>query len=161
MARDRDASGRARNARERDELGRVLPKGADGVPRISEDAVFAPREALVLAQDLLDRGRAFHAHEVFEAMWKQADQHDRALWRGLAQLAVAITHVQRGNRKGALALLQRATDALDRFGTPYDVDTAGLVGYAAALADDLRAGAELGADRLRPTVSSPERQPPR
>lgn len=152
MARDRDASGRARNARARDELGRPLPKGAPGVPRIPEDAVFTPREALTVGQDLIDRGRAFHAHEVFEAMWKQADEQDRVLWRALAQLAVAITHLQRGNHKGALALLQRATEAIGPLGARYDVDTTGLAGYADALMADVRAGVDIGADRLRPRV---------
>ena len=152
MARDRDATGRARNARARDELGRPLPKGAPGVPRIPEDAVFTPREALTVGQDLIDRGRAFHAHEVFEAMWKQADEQDRVLWRALAQLAVAITHLQRGNHKGALALLQRATEAIDPLHARYDVDTAGLVGYADALMADIHAGVDIGAERLRPRV---------
>jgi predicted metal-dependent hydrolase len=122
------------------------------VPRIPEDAVFTPREALTVGQDLIDRGRAFHAHEVFEAMWKQADEQDRVLWRALAQLAVAITHLQRGNHKGALALLRRATEAIDPLGARYDVDSAGLVEYADALMADIQAGADIGADRLRPRV---------
>lgn len=152
MARDRDESGRARNARARDELGRPLPRGVQGVPRVPDDAVFTPPEALTAAQDYLDRGQAFHAHEVFEAMWKQADPAERELWQGLAQLAVAITHVQRGNRKGALALLRRATEAIDQPETPHDIDTVGLVGYAEKLIDDLQADGEIGADRLRPGV---------
>jgi len=152
MARDRDDSGRARNARPRDELGRPLPKGVRGVPRISEDAVFTPLEALTIAQDLFDRGMAFHAHEVFESMWKRADDDDRELWRGLAQLAVAITHAQRGNPTGAVKLLQRATGALDGVNAPHDIDAAGLVRYARTLMEDLRAGNELGPNRLRPVV---------
>lgn len=152
MARDRDESGRARNARARDELGRPLPRGVAGVPRVPEDAVFTPPEAINAAQEFLDRGQAFHAHEVFEAMWKQADPADRELWQGLAQLAVAITHVHRGNRKGALALLQRAAVAIDRPEMPHGINTVGLVGYAERLVEDLQGDEEIGADRLRPKV---------
>ena len=71
-ARDRDSSGRPRNARPRDELGRPLPPGAPGTERIPDDLSLPPAESLALAQRLLDRGRAFHAHEVLEASWKQA-----------------------------------------------------------------------------------------
>jgi hypothetical protein len=152
MARDRDESGRARNARARDELGRPLPRGARGVPRVPEDAVFTPSGALDAAQDFLDRGQAFHAHEVFEAMWKQTESADRELWQGLAQLAVAITHIQRGNRRGALALLHRAIVAIDRPDMPHGIDTVGLVGYAGELITRLQADEEIGADRLRPRV---------
>jgi predicted metal-dependent hydrolase len=123
-----------------------------GVPRVPEDAVFTPPEALTAAQEFLDRGQAFHAHEVFEAMWKQAEPADRELWQGLAQLAVAITHVQRGNHKGALALLQRAASAIDQPGAPHGIDTAGLVGYADNLTEELQAGAEIRPDQLRPSV---------
>ena len=122
------------------------------MPRISEDAVFTPREALTMAQDLFDRGRAFHAHEVFESMWNRADDDDRELWRGLAQLAVAVTHVQRGNPTGAVELLQRAIGALNGVDAPHDIDAAGLVRYARTLMEDLRAGNELGPNRLRPVV---------
>ena len=89
--RDRDSSGRPRNARPRDELGRPLPPGAPGTDRIPDDLSLPPAESLALAQSLLDRGRAFHAHEVLEASWKQAPAAERELWRGLAQLAVGLT----------------------------------------------------------------------
>lgn len=158
MARDRDESGRARNARPRDRLGRPLPHGAAGVPRVPEDAVFTPAEALVAAQDYLDRGYAFHAHEVFEAMWKQTVRNqtggdERELWQGLAQFAVAITHVQRGNRKGAVALLERAIVAIDRPAVPYGIDAAGLVRYATELIGTLGAGADVDPQRLRPRIT--------
>ena len=153
MARDRDESGRARNARARDELGRPLPRGVQGVPRVPDDAVFTPPEALKAAQDFLDRGQAFHAHEVFEAMWKQSDHAERELWQGLAQFAVAITHLQRGNRTGALALLRRAAAAIDRPGTPHGIDIVGVVGHAERLIADLEAGAEIDTGLLHPTVS--------
>ena len=105
--RDRDAAGRARNARPRDAAGRPLPRGAAGVERVPDDLVLGPQESIDEAQRLLDEGMPFHAHEVLEAAWKAAEPAQRELWRGLAQLAVGLTHLQRGNARGAVALLRR------------------------------------------------------
>ncbi|AKK27513.1 DUF309 domain-containing protein [Mycobacterium sp. EPa45] len=154
MARDRDEAGRPRNARARDELGRPLPEGAQGVPRIPDDLSLPPAETLAYAQDLLNHGRAFHAHEVFEAAWKNGPDDERTLWQGLAQLAVGLTHVQRGNLKGAATLLRRASALLAHVtDAPYGIDIAGLVGTGTALADDLTAGAAIDPQRLRPHLT--------
>jgi predicted metal-dependent hydrolase len=152
--RDRDESGRPRSARPRDTLGRPLPPGSAGVPRIPDDLTLAPAETLAYAQDLLDRGLAFNAHEVLEAAWKNGPADEQALWQGLTQLAVGITHVQRGNLKGATTLLRRASAHLaheDR-PAPHAIDAAGLVDYADALIDDLAAGVEVTASQLRPRL---------
>ncbi len=128
IERDRDPEGRARNSRARDELGRPLPRGVEGVPRIPDDLNLPPAETLRYAQDLLDRGLAFNAHEVLEAAWKQGPDAERELWQGLAQLAVGITHVQRGNHKGAVALFERARRRLSALAdAPYDIDLAGIL----------------------------------
>jgi hypothetical protein len=133
--RDRDQVGRPRNARPRDELGRPLPRGASGVPTAPEMALPAD-ESLAEAQRLLDAGRAFHAHEVLEGTWKAAPEAERELWRGLAQLAVGVTHVRRGNPAGAVALLRRAADRIEPYGAdpPHRIDIAGLVAWARTLA---------------------------
>jgi hypothetical protein len=135
--RDRDAAGRPRNTRPRDELGRPLPRGAAGADRVPDDLALPPAESLALAQQLLDSGRAFHAHEVLEASWKQAPAAERELWRGLAQLAVGLTHAQRGNARGAAALLRRGAERVGGYAgaAPYDIDAAGLSAAGAALAD--------------------------
>ncbi|MGZ4594879.1 MAG: DUF309 domain-containing protein, partial [Actinomycetes bacterium] len=67
--RDRDAAGRARQARPRDALGRPLPYGAAGVEAVSEEPL-PPVEALASARLLVQEGRPFSAHEVLEARWK-------------------------------------------------------------------------------------------
>jgi hypothetical protein len=152
--RDRDAEGRARNARPRDALGRPLPHGAVGEPRAPEGVVRTPAQTLAEAQQLLDAGRPFHAHEVLEDAWKTGPESQRDLWRGLAQLAVGLTHAARGNRPGAVTLLERgarslgtAADSAGRVG----VDDAGLAGWARRLAADAASGAplDLNAPRLR------------
>ncbi|MFF0014168.1 DUF309 domain-containing protein [Streptomyces sp. NPDC005374] len=140
-ARDRDSEGRARNARPRDGLGRPLPYGADGVARQPEGVVRTPPETVAEAQELLDAGRPFHAHEVFEDAWKSGPDEERALWRGLAQLAVGLTHAARGNVTGGARLLRRGAGALDEWttseagrGRPYGMDLAGLAVWARRLA---------------------------
>lgn len=151
-ARDRDESGRARNARPRDGLGRPLPYGASGVARQPEGIVRTPAETLAEAQQLLDTGRPFHAHEVFEDAWKTTPGPDRELWRGLAQLAVGMTHALRGNGKGAVALLERGSANLEPFRSapPHGIDVAGLQHWAGALAAEAKAQAraEPAAPRL-------------
>ena len=142
--RDRDTAGRARNARPRDELGRPLPRSAaDDVPRIPDDLVIAPAEAAELGGRLLAEGRPFHAHEVFEAAWKSIPGPERELWRGLAQVAVGLTHARRGNKNGAVALLRRGASHVAGF-------TAAGSGVDAALLDpsQVAAQAESLAERI-------------
>lgn len=132
MDRDRDPEGRARNARPRDGLGRPLPYGAEGVERQPEGISRTPAETLTEAQKLLDEGKPFHAHEVFEDAWKTSDEPERALWRGLAQLAVGMTHAARGNQAGAESLIRRGVENIWPYEVdpPYGIDIAGLLRWA-------------------------------
>jgi len=134
--RDRDTVGRARNARPRDELGRPLPKSAaQDVPRIPDDLVISPAEAADLGGRLLAEGRPFHAHEVFEAAWKSVPGQERELWRGLAQVAVGLTHARRGNAGGAVALLRRGAGHIAQFAdAPGEVDAGYVADQATGLA---------------------------
>jgi hypothetical protein len=128
--RDRDASGRARQARPRDALGRPLPYGADGVEPVSEEPL-PPQETLRKARELVDAGRPFAAHEVLEARWKAGPPEERDLWQGLAQVCVALTHAARGNRTGAERLSERAATRLAAYAATgrgtYGVDLAAVI----------------------------------
>lgn len=141
QGRDRDAEGRARNARPRDGLGRPLPYGAAGVERQPEGVVRGPQETVGEAQALLDEGKPFHAHEVFEDAWKSGPEEERELWRGLAQLSVGLTHSARGNVRGGARLLRRGAGALEDWaagsgrGHPYGVDLAAVRAWARRLAE--------------------------
>jgi len=148
--RDRDAQGRPRNARPRDALGRPLSYGAEGVDRVAENgpgtpsgtsgdtSPGTPADSLRRAQSLLDAGRPFEAHEVLEDAWKAAPAAERELWRGLAQLAVGLTHAARGNRSGAAALISRGAGNIAGYSDqpPHGVDVAGLLAWAAAAPSD-------------------------
>ncbi|MFF0221203.1 DUF309 domain-containing protein [Streptomyces sp. NPDC004629] len=146
--RDRDSAGRARNARPRDGLGRPLPYGTDGVARQPEGIVRTPSQTVTEAQELLDAGRPFHAHEVFEDAWKSGPGDERTLWRGLAQLAVGLTHAARGNATGGPRLLRRGAAAVEEWAAhsgrqqPYGLDVAGLASWARDLAGAVERDAE-------------------
>lgn len=134
VIRDRDAQGRARNSRPRDASGRPLPHGVEGVERVPDDLVLPPLPALALAQRYLDADQPFHAHEVLEASWKAAPDHERQLWRGLAQICVGLTHHQRGNGAGADALIERGVEHVSASSgsAPYDIDVEAIVRWAAS-----------------------------
>jgi predicted metal-dependent hydrolase len=171
--RDCDALGRPANARPRDDLGRPLPRDASGPASRPDDLAPesplgnqrpTPAGTLRDGQTLLDAGRPFEAHEVFEAMWKASRGERRPLWRGLAQLAVGITHARRGNATGARALLGRAAETLEPLAGehPYHVDVDAIREWARNAQSDLT-GCErpprLRSGRLRSGGASPEAGP--
>ncbi|WP_436739804.1 DUF309 domain-containing protein [Streptomyces sp. BBFR102] len=162
--RDRDAEGRARNARPRDGLGRPLSYDAPGVPRAPEGVVRTAGASVDEAQELLRAGRPFHAHEVFEDAWKSGPTGQRALWRGLAQTAVGLTHAARGNTTGGARLLRRGADEVERWAasggavgaSPGGLDAGGVVAWARALADRVDAeGPVADAAAVAPQLRAP------
>jgi uncharacterized protein len=156
-ARDRDPAGRPRNARPRDELGRPLPRTAAGDARqIPDDLTVTPAEAVALGGSLLAEDRPFHAHEVFEAAWKSSTGPDRELWRGLAQIAVGLTHARRGNARGAVTLLRRGADRVrgyageaDRWGVDPDFVAESAAGIAVLIEREGLKAVPAAALRLR------------
>jgi hypothetical protein len=115
-----------------------LPRATGPAAPVEDAPALPPVEALATAQQLLDSGQAFAAHEVLEAVWKSSAEDQREFWRGLAQLAVGVTHQARGNPRGATSLLERAAQSL----APY----AGTSPVGVAV-DDLRSWAtEAAAD---------------
>ncbi|QHC27176.1 DUF309 domain-containing protein [Streptomyces sp. GS7] len=161
--RDRDEQGRARNARPRDGLGRPLPYGSEGVARQPEGVARTPEASLSEAQRLLDAGMPFHAHEVLEDAWKAAPEAERELWRGLAQLAVGLTHAARGNATGGTALLVRGAAGIAPYAAtaPYGIDVGGLTAWVRELTDRLgdapsgRAGGPVPAAGTAPRLRRP------
>ena len=120
--RDRNAEGRAENARPRDRFGRPLARGSvDQLAKSPVDAVDSIPAALEIAVTLFDAQRFFEAHECFEWIWKCDDvpPGDRQFWKGVTQVAVGFTHTQRGNAKGAVTLLERACRHLAPYPSPY------------------------------------------
>jgi len=126
--------------RARDPLGRPVEAGSpEAVEPVSEEAL-PPDDAIAFARRLLAEGRAFSAHEVFEASWKAAPPDERELWQGLAQVCVGLTHQQRGNDVGAARLLRRGAGLLTGRAPAYGVDLSRIATDALRLAEEIEAG---------------------
>lgn len=133
--RDRDTTGRPKNARPRDELGRPLPREAANEMH-EEPPAATPEEALARGIEHFNAGRYFQAHEAWEEGWHPSPEPERDFWQGLTQLAVGLTHRQRGNAHGATTLLRRAAKKLRTYGDEYmGVSVAPLVTFADDAAD--------------------------
>lgn len=120
-----------------------MPRGAAGVERIPDDLRLPPDESIAKAQELLDAGMPFHAHEILEGTWKDSPESERMLWQGLAQLAVGLTHLLRGNLVGAVSLLGQGHDRIRGYEVdpPYDLDVAGLLDWSESLLSSIDADA--------------------
>jgi predicted metal-dependent hydrolase len=80
---------------------------------------------------LFNDGEYFAAHEVLEQAWLAEEGPDRDLYKGLLQVGVGLHHARRGNRRGALRLLDRGIAALAPFAPAHlGLDVAALVADA-------------------------------
>lgn len=113
--RDRNAWGRAENARPRDRLGRPLPYDTTETELAEEFEYATVEEALATAVELWDDQRFFEAHECLEDVWHHAADDDRDFWQGVVQVAVTCCHHQRGNDKGARVMAAKALERLAPF----------------------------------------------
>jgi hypothetical protein len=140
VERDRNAEGRAENARPRDRYGRPLAR--DAVDELGDrpdpaETVGSVAEALREAVALFDERRFFEAHEFLEWVWKsdEVEPGDRDFWKGVTQVAVGFAHTQRGNDSGAVTLLERAARHISPYPSPhYGIDVEALTTAALAVA---------------------------
>jgi predicted metal-dependent hydrolase len=65
-------------------------------------------EALGRGIELFNRQRFFEAHEVWEVGWKRARGEQKLFFQCLIQIAAALLHAGRGNRRGAEMLANKA-----------------------------------------------------
>ncbi len=157
LNRDRDPSGRPRNARPRDGLGRPLPRGStSGVEQVPDGLAMPVDAAIAMAQRYLDADQPFHAHEVLEALWKSRPSSESDLWQGLAQVAVGLTHALRGNGKGASTLLRRGSERIAGYaGDPNGIALGDVLTQLAAMLARLdRDGGDARPQRLRLTPAT-------
>ena len=126
-----------------------------GVARIPDDLELPPAETLAYAQDLLDRGPGIQrARGVGGRTEKRPRRSADAVARPGPARCRHHPRSARGNVKGALTLLRRASAKLahNEHPVPYTIDTAGLVAYAEALIDDLGADTKMTPKRPRPRL---------
>lgn len=72
-----------------------------------------PRDYFQEGIDLFNAGQFFECHEAWEYVWNRSKGDDRVAIQGLIQAAVAILHLERGNREGAESLYAKARAKLD------------------------------------------------
>jgi len=134
-SRDRDPAGRPRNARPRDELGRPLPRDAEG-GYVEEQLPSDPDELLAIGIEHFNQQRFFQAHEAWETAWHASPEAERDFWQGITQVAVGFTHLQRDNPRGSATLLRRGATRIEAYGPVFrGVPVADLAAAARAAAD--------------------------
>ena len=69
--------------------------------------------------DLFNAERFFECHEAWEQVWNRSQGDDKLILQGLIQAAVAILHLERGNREGANSLYSKARLKLDLAGKTF------------------------------------------
>jgi len=69
--------------------------------------------------ELFNAGRFFECHEAWEQVWNRSHGDEKVAIQGLIQAAVAILHLERGNREGAQSLYAKARAKLDPLGAEF------------------------------------------
>ena len=62
---------------------------------------------------LFNEGNFFHAHEVWEDLWRNTTHPEKQIIQGMIQIAVAMYHHSTGNREGAESVMERALRNLE------------------------------------------------
>jgi CheY-like chemotaxis protein len=74
-----------------------------------------PPPGLLRGIQEFNRRQFFECHETIEAAWMAEPRPIRLLYQGILQVGVTLYHVQKGNWRGALKVLARATPKLAHF----------------------------------------------
>lgn len=136
-----------------------LPVISKRPPEPSTRCKEAPPPELLTAIAQFNAGDYWHCHETLEALWRGEPDPIRSLYQGILLVGVGYYHLQRGNRRGALAKLQQGLECLEPFRpTCIGVDVEGLVRAAGGLAPKLldRAAPDHGADMAAPRITMQE-----
>lgn len=122
--------------RPRDHLGRPQPWDATNALELEDFDRLPLEENHRLGRAHFAAGRYFPAHEAWETAWKQArDTSDAEFFKGLSQLGAGFVHLLRGNRHGAIRLLERAASRVAAYPAPHlGVDGAAVAEAASRLA---------------------------
>ena len=103
--------------RPRDELGRLLPWGAENRLVLEDFDALPLEENHRLGIEHFNAGRFFPAHEAWETAWKQAKRTpDEEFFKGLSQLGAGYVHYRRGNLHGAKMLMRRGMGRVREYG---------------------------------------------
>lgn len=132
MAEQTTADDRAAGVPEGEPLARGRTPALD---RHRADALF--RQGVALFNGV----RYWHAHEVWETLWRAAPDEERDFFQGLIQVAAGLLHLQRRNARGARNKLAEGLAKLRRFQpTHHGIFVNELVGKGDRILEDLETG---------------------
>jgi len=102
----------------------------EGIPVThGSDCDQPPAPELIEGVRLFNAGKFYACHEIMEELWLTERGAIRRLYQGILQVGVGLHHLQRGNERGAMALLVGGADHLRLFApTCRGVDIAALIG---------------------------------
>lgn len=133
--------------RPRDEFGRPLEPGEPTRLPLPDFDAMTVDEAHAWALRFFAEGNYFGAHEAWETAWRMVKgASEEEVFKGLAQVGAGMTHWQRGNPHGVVALLDRGLGRLGRLGPVFrDVDMAQFMARLVPVRDRAAAAEREGA----------------
>ncbi|MEP7032956.1 MAG: DUF309 domain-containing protein [Actinomycetota bacterium] len=140
--------------RPRDRLGRPQPWGSANALELEDFDHLTVEENHRLGREHFASGRYFPAHEAWETAWKKArDTSDAEFFKGLSQLGAGFVHLLRGNRHGAVRLLERAASRVGLYPQGHlGVDAPAVAEAASQLADAVERGEVVPGENARFTA---------
>lgn len=100
---------------------------------------MSERELLEEAARLFNDKLYFECHDYLEEAWQDARGDERDFLQALIHVSVGMYHVAAANHQGAVNLLSRAVEGLERFTPSRDgLDVAALVDKASTCRDKSR-----------------------
>lgn len=95
-------------------LRRRLQRIPEQKPEEIEGWDDAPAALAVAGFEAFNAGHYWEQHELLEAAWREEARPARDLYQGILQVGVALHQIERGKWAGAIKLLRRGLNRLDR-----------------------------------------------
>jgi predicted metal-dependent hydrolase len=114
-----------------------LPRGRTA-PLAATERARLLREGVALFNGV----RYWHAHEVFETIWRAAPEEERDFYQGIIQVAAGLLHLQRRNLRGARNKLAEGLERLQQYDAVHEgLVVSELIAKGHRLLEELNAGA--------------------
>jgi predicted metal-dependent hydrolase len=87
-----------------------------------------------------NRGEYFHAHELWEEVWRELAGVERSLMQGLIQIAAGLHHLQQRRPRPAAGLLRKGLDKISQraFAPRVELQVRALARDVAGLLEELK-----------------------